>query len=230
MNEHVFKGVLFACLFTHFYSSEYYTQGDSVRRYVSRKTAYLRKALALAAAVAMAVFLFADYKIKQYADIICKSHCSLIGENIINSAVADVLSQFDFSQALCESDTGFCVDSAQVSMVTSSLVASLAAEIENDLESYVKVPLGAFTGISFFSGSGPDVRVDIYAVGSPQVELSHSFEEAGLNQTCFSLTAEISLTFAAVMPSQNITVNVSRSVPLVQKVIVGEVPQMYFTE
>ncbi len=205
-------------------------RGDSVRRYVTRKTAILRRVLVLAAAVAAAVFVFADHKIKQYADIICKSHCSLIGENIINSAVTDVISQFDFSQTLCESDTGFCVDSAQVSKITASLVASLNTKIERDLESYVKVPLGAFTGISFFSGSGPDVRVDIYAVGSPQVELRHTFEEAGLNQTCFSLTAEISLTFAAVMPSQNITVNVSRSVPLVQKVIVGEVPQMYFTE
>lgn len=206
-----------------------------LRRYVSRKTLYLRRFLIILIILAVVIFSAADYMLDKYADIVCRSSCSQYGEGLINSAVGDVLSEYELTELITVREDydglyGYSVNSELVNEISASLLQSINDSLSNELHSYVSVPVGAFTGISFLSGSGPDVKIDIYAVGNPKIELIRHFESAGINQSLFELYADISISFAAVMPTKSVTVTVNRQVLLAQNIVIGDVPQIYYPQ
>lgn len=200
-----------------------------MRRYVTRKTVLFRRLLIAAVIIALIAVYAADAKVNQYADMICKSSCSRLGEEMINEAVSTATKNYDLAKLVNVDDDGsFAVDSQSVNEITSMLISYINDRLSDEGVSYVDVPAGAFTGISFFSGRGPNVRIDIYSVGSPKAELSHGFVSSGINQTLFELYAVVEIDFNAVMPSKSVSVTVKRKVLLVQRVIVGDVPQLYY--
>lgn len=206
-----------------------------MRRYVTRKTLYFRRILIIMIICAAAICVSAHIMLRQYADIVCKSSCSQYGEQLINEAVTDTLSSFDFDsivsiKGISDCYSGYTVDSEQVNEISAYLMQCINDKLTDELHSYVSVPVGAFTGISFLSGSGPKVKIDIYSVGSPEIRITQRFESAGINQTLFELYAEVSVSFSAVLPSKSVSVTVSRQVLLAQEVIIGDVPQLYYPQ
>lgn len=206
-----------------------------MRRYVTRKTLYFRRILIVMIILAVFVCVSAHMMLRQYADAVCQSSCAQYGEQLINEAVTDTLSSFDFDsilslQDISDSYSGYTIDSEQVNEISAYLMQRINDGLSDEIHSYVSVPVGAFTGISFLSGSGPKVKIDIYSVGSPEIRLAQHFESAGINQTMFELYAEVSVSFSAVMPSKSVSVTVSRQILLAQEVIIGDVPQIYYPQ
>lgn len=197
---------------------------------MTRKTVILQRFLTVFIICSVVTAVSAHIVLKQYADIVCRSSCWQYGEQLISKAVSKTLEDFDLDGIISDDDTGYYVNSDMINEISLSLVDRINDSLSDELRSYVSVPAGAFTGISFLSGSGPDIRIDIYAVGSPKIELTERFESAGINQSLYELYAEVSVSFSAVMPSKSVTVTVSRQVLLAHRVIIGEVPQLYYPQ
>ncbi len=92
----------------------------------------------------------------------------------------------------------------------------------------VKVPLGSLSGITFLSGIGPDLSIKVTPVGAVKMSYRSVFENAGINQTWHKIVMDVICEVSVVMPGSLEAVEVNTEVLLVESLIIGKVPQIYF--
>ena len=91
----------------------------------------------------------------------------------------------------------------------------------------IKIPLGAFTGISVFSGMGPPILIDIYPYGDVTCRFLSQFVSAGINQTQHKIYVDIDAKVNVVLPFKTISVEMNNEVLVCESVIIGEIPETY---
>lgn len=109
-----------------------------------------------------------------------------------------------------------------------SQTALLAEEELNSFENqFVDIPIGAALGIRFLSGFGPRISVQILPVGAVNTNFETEFEAAGINQTRHKIFLTLRATISLIVPTGSQLVDVTSKVPIVESIIVGEVPQSF---
>ena len=109
-----------------------------------------------------------------------------------------------------------------------SQTALLAEEGLNSFENqFVNIPIGAALGIRFLSGFGPRIAVQILPVGAVNTNFETEFETAGINQTRHKIFLTLRATISLIVPTGSQRVEVTSKVPIVESIIVGEVPQSF---
>ena len=88
----------------------------------------------------------------------------------------------------------------------------------------VEIPLGAALGVSFLSGFGPRLEVQILPVGAVHTSFDTEFETAGINQTRHKIFLNLRATVSLIVPTGSQLVEVTSTVPIAESIIVGEVP------
>ena len=91
----------------------------------------------------------------------------------------------------------------------------------------VATPLGAALGVSFLSGFGPRLEVQILPVGAVHTSFDTEFETAGINQTRHKISLEATASVRIVLPSGARTVSVRASALMAESILIGDVPQSY---
>lgn len=91
----------------------------------------------------------------------------------------------------------------------------------------VEIPLGAALGVSFLSGFGPRLEVQILPVGAVHTSFDTEFETAGINQTRHKIFLNLRATVSLIVPTGSQLVEVTSTVPIAESVIVGEVPESF---
>ena len=91
----------------------------------------------------------------------------------------------------------------------------------------VEIPLGAALGVSFLSGFGPRLEVQILPVGAVHTSFDTEFETAGINQTRHKISLEATASVRIVLPSGARTVSVQASALMAESILIGDVPQSY---
>ena len=91
----------------------------------------------------------------------------------------------------------------------------------------VEIPLGAALGVSFLSGFGPRLEVQILPVGAVHTSFDTEFETAGVNQTRHKIFLNLRATVSLIVPTGSQLVEVTSTVPIAESIIVGEVPESF---
>ena len=91
----------------------------------------------------------------------------------------------------------------------------------------VEIPLGAALGVSFLSGLGPRLEVQILPVGAVHTSFDTEFETAGINQTRHKIFLNLRATVSLIVPTGSQLVEVTSTVPIAESIIVGEVPESF---
>ncbi|MCH5350446.1 MAG: sporulation protein YunB [Clostridiales bacterium] len=91
----------------------------------------------------------------------------------------------------------------------------------------IKIPLGSLSGVTLFTGLGPDVNIKIYLVGSTKTRIVSVFSESGINQTLHRVYLDISGSVAVAVPGISSTIDTQTQVLMSEMIIVGEVPPTY---
>ena len=91
----------------------------------------------------------------------------------------------------------------------------------------VEIPLGAALGVSFLSGFGPRLEVQILPVGAVHTSFDTEFETAGINQTRHKIFLNLRATVSLLVPTGSQLVEVTSTVPIAESIIVGEVPESF---
>ena len=89
------------------------------------------------------------------------------------------------------------------------------------------IPLGSATGTDLLAGTGPRMKLHFMPYGLTDVNFISNFSEAGINQTRVDITLSVKTNLGLFMPTIRKTTQVETTVPVVQTVIVGEVPGSY---
>lgn len=104
---------------------------------------------------------------------------------------------------------------------------------QNELKKYscleTIVQLGSLSGLNFLSNRGPDIHIlyDLYC--STTANISSTFKSAGLNQTCHSIVASISVEYCLVLNDGDHISSVNNDFVIAETVIVGKIPESYGT-
>ena len=91
----------------------------------------------------------------------------------------------------------------------------------------VEILLGAALGVSFLSGFGPRLEVQILPVGAVHTSFDTEFETAGINQTRHKIFLNLRATVSLIVPTGSQLVEVTSTVPIAESIIVGEVPESF---
>ena len=91
-----------------------------------------------------------------------------------------------------------------------------------------KVYISSLIGSDLFSGIGPKIPIRFQPVSVTHADITHNFEEAGINQTIHTITLLITVDIEILLPFAHSIMTVKSEMPIAQTLIVGTVPEAYF--
>lgn len=122
--------------------------------------------------------------------------------------------------------TGITTDIVRMNLFKSEISKAVDKAFENNSVMTVSVPLGAASGMTLFSGFGPNINLKISMNGATVSEFENVFVSAGVNQTQHSVMLNLTTSVVAVLSGRRVTFDVETSFCVAQTVIVGSVPDV----
>lgn len=90
-----------------------------------------------------------------------------------------------------------------------------------------EIPLGVITSSSLLSNVGPKVPVKLNLIGDVVTGVESKVSEYGINNALLEVGIKVEVTSRINLPFISKAINVSTTVPVVMKVIQGNIPNMY---
>lgn len=184
--------------------------------------------------VMAAAFIIATEKyIMPAAADICLIQAKETANNIINSAVDEVLkekSEGGRNILSLETENGttmIMVDTISINLICAEISSSITEKIANMENNIVKVPYGAASGIGIFANSGPDLEFEIMPAGDTTVDYETEFTSAGINQTNYKIWLTVNITISLVNPIYDRNISMNRKIMLADTIIKGDLPSNY---
>lgn len=119
------------------------------------------------------------------------------------------------------------VDTAMLGKAKSQIVKELDKALSEKRKVDITLPFGSLVGWNLTSGRGFPVKVKVFPVGMAEGEIYTVLEDCGINQTRHMIRVDVTAKMIIVMPGENMEVKTSVSLPLGERVLVGDVPEIY---
>ncbi len=179
-------------------------------------------------------FLLTDAKLRPAVYDIAALEAKAAAEQLVGKGVEKALSdcEIDYSQIVAvnysadKKITGITTDIVKMNLFKTEISRAVDRAFEKNGFVRVNVPLGSATGVTLFSGIGPDVKVKVGISGVTVTDFENVFEAAGVNQTQHSVMLNLETTVILNLSGKRITHTVKTSVCVAQTVIVGSVPEV----
>ncbi|MDR0840230.1 MAG: sporulation protein YunB [Christensenellaceae bacterium] len=203
----------------------------------TRKTKAFRRrsaiviALLCTACIACAVWL--NHNMRPAIAALAEARIRTVAARAMNDAILSSMSdEQTYANLLTVRENGQKVYLLQANTRNMNILASYCAEAAQDRiaeigEQGIAVPLGTITGISFFSGRGPNLHITFTPVGSVQSVFTSELVSSGINQSLYRVNLKLTSTVQLILPGVRDTVQVSAEAAIAESIIVGEVPEVY---
>ncbi len=119
------------------------------------------------------------------------------------------------------------VDTDILNRLGAALVTWLTEELSDLERETVEIPLGTALDFPLFSGLGPNVQVEVLDVGHVTAAFDSAFQDAGINQTIYSVNLLLSAEVILLLPGGTYTLTVESILPVAETILLGDVPQQY---
>lgn len=155
---------------------------------------------------------------------IAKSINEIISQNISYQDLVNILYDNDGKiQAILANSTRINLISQMISIKTYEYISNLGLD-------GIDISLGSLTGMPIFTEKGPFMNFKIKPISSVKCDIKSNFISAGINQTLHQINAIVVAEVTVIIPGlKDRVVNTETSVLLTESIIIGEVPQVYFT-
>jgi sporulation protein YunB len=167
---------------------------------------------------------------------LCESQTQLLGVNVINSCINDIMSE-QSSEAgalsvLEKNEDGEITavrnNTTQMNLINSKLSLMIYDRLSHLEDDTAVIPFGnLISSTSLFANLGPGLPIQIKPMGYADINFSDSFTAAGINQVQHKVWIDVKLTIVSYFPGVTAKVPVTVSVPLEQTVLLGKVPDSY---
>ncbi len=119
------------------------------------------------------------------------------------------------------------VDTATLAKASSKLVKYIDNALAQQKKITLSVPLGSLGGWNIFSGLGFPVRAQVFPIGNTDGKIYTVLEDCGINQTRHLIRVDISTKLHLVLPEESVEIKTEISLPLGERILVGDVPEIY---
>lgn len=126
--------------------------------------------------------------------------------------------------------TSISANSVLINNFANELDIKIGERIDNKDLIENKVYLSALIGSELFSGIGPKIPIRFQPISVTHADITHRFEEAGINQTIHTITLLITVDIEILLPLAHSVITVKSEMPIAQTLIVGTVPEAYFNK
>lgn len=205
-----------------------------MQRYKSDRIHRICNVIAIIAFV-LALLLFLSYRqLIRHISEVCEYKGKEVANDIITEAIDEQL------KGSGEQYITIIRDGNKIQSIESNSVE--INKTQNDLRKYINnrfdtiksnkltLPLGTLTGITFFSGKGPELPLELYQVGSVDTEFKSEFISAGINQTKYKVYLTVKLEVSAILPASSTDIMIDEDYLISETIIVGDMPDIYFGE
>lgn len=190
--------------------------------------------LAVIILLAAAAFAFHRQVSRHMAEI-CEYKGRNTATDIVTSAVEDQLeketadnrSYIDIKRDTDGNIVSIETDSTAVNELQKNVRQSVneaLSEIENKK---LSLPLGTLSGITFFSGRGPEISLKLHQVGAVDTEIHSEFISEGINQTKHRISVFVTVEISAILPLHSTDIKIADEFLVSETVIVGKIPNIY---
>ena len=156
-------------------------------------------------------------------------------EKAVNIAVSNVINRslrydslIDITYNSAGEISSFAANQHEINSITREIVKEAQFQMNTLCEDGIKMSIGTFTGIPFFIGKGPLVKLELVPIGIVGSDFKSEFSSVGINMTKHSLSLDVNVRVSVVMPIKCHEFNINNKVLLAESVIVGKVPDVYF--
>ncbi len=115
----------------------------------------------------------------------------------------------------------------RVNQLKAQAALAITEEIAKEEKMTVAVPLGTLMGYDLLSGIGPRIPMELMPYGNTMVDFESSLSASGINQTLLSITLKVETSVSVILPTGSTSQKIETQIPVVQTVIVGQVPENY---
>ena len=187
--------------------------------------------------IVLIISLVTCYKALESIDPIfeglCVAKAQGIATEITNRESSEVLARYNYQDTvkIIQSEDGknsmLKTDIVMLNQIVSDIAIEIQEELNKLQDEEVKIPIGALTGISYFAGSGPNIRMEIISAGDIVTDIRTEFKSAGINQTIYRIYLSIDCNISILTSYKSIDKRITNQVLLVETVVVGDVPETY---
>jgi len=201
------------------------------KRTSARKKITIALSIVLLLAALVAVWLNAG--MHKAMEALAISRVKSVSARAMNQAILDCLGEStDGDSVIRVRETGERVYLLETDAYRMNTLAAECAQAAQDLitamgEQGISIPIGTITGIPFFAGHGPKLKVTFTPAGSVQSAFDTEFTSSGINQTLYRVKLKLTASVQIVMPGIYQAVSVTTEAAIAESVIVGEVPDVY---
>lgn len=120
-------------------------------------------------------------------------------------------------------------DAIRISRIVTEAGVEIKKALKKIEEESFTIPIGQILGMDLLASRGPRLEVRVIPMGTVNVFTSEMFEQAGINQVKHALCLNVEAEVRIVIPLVQETMEVSTKIPIVENIIVGQVPGAYFS-
>jgi sporulation protein YunB len=182
----------------------------------------------------IASIIFIDYRIKASLLELARTQAEMRAVDIVSRAVYDqVVQQTQYKDIVYihKDEQGRIVMLQANTVVLNQLMARTTKAILQEFKikdaDYIRIPLGQITGITFLASLGPRFNVKVIPANQVFVTVDDKFEQAGINQTRHRIYMQVKTRIKIAVPFMKKELNVVSTIPMVETIIVGDVPQTF---
>jgi sporulation protein YunB len=181
-------------------------------------------------------FYYADVRLRPTLKGMAEARARVVATNSINQAIREkVVANIHYEDlifvkvdnrgrvVLMQPNTG------EINRLASDATITVQELLKQISREKISIPLGQLSGVQLLASLGPDIPIRIVPVGTVESRVFDLFEEAGINQTRHKIYLEVKTKVRVLVPLLLSNVEVKVEVPLTEAVIMGEVPQVYFS-
>lgn len=177
---------------------------------------------------------YADLRMRPSIESWAQQRAVNIATRAINLAVQTIMANNIDSSTLLQiqrDDTNRIVGISLEWGAINRIVSDMTTQVQNALNvvknEEMGIPIGTVTGVKFLAARGPRIPVKIIPIGSVDATPEMRFTEKGINQTLYTMYLKVNVQVRIVVPFVTTTVPVTSTVPVVEQIIVGDVPNVY---
>lgn len=122
------------------------------------------------------------------------------------------------------------INSVLINNFANELDIKIGDRIDNTEIIENKIYLTSLVGSDILSGIGPKIPIRFQPVSVTNADITHTFEEAGINQTIHSIILTVSVDVEILLPFAHSVITVDSQMPIAQTLIIGTVPKTYFNK
>lgn len=184
-------------------------------------------------AIVVAAVVFITSNVNPMIVAISNEKIKAVAADAVGNAVIDIMSGHSDSEFVSVERDGdgkirsVQIDSTAISTLAQDITLAAQKNINVIGQDGINIPVGSLSGVTLFTGLGPDINIKIYLVGSTQTKITSVFSSSGINQTLHSIYLTLTGSVSVAVPGLPSTIKTTTQVLMSEMIIIGEVPPTY---